>query len=265
MIDVFDAAAKTLRTGESVALATIVRSHGSTPRAVGAKMLVFPDGRIVGSIGGGAMEKEVIEEAKSAIRTGVPKMVQYKLKEVELGHLGVCGGENDIFIDVIAGKKQLIIVGAGHLGREISKLGAFLGMDVVVFDDRSEYANPERFPDAREIIVGEVGKELEKFPITDWCHVVIVTRGHEQDGVALETVIRSPARYLGMIGSRTKKAKIYSELLEKGIGQDLLDRVHAPIGLDIGAETPEEIAIAIMAEIISVGRGGKGKKGEIFT
>lgn len=254
MIDVFEAALETLKTGESVALATIVRSHGSTPRAVGAKMLVFPDGRIVGSIGGGAMEKQVIEEAKEAIRNGLPKMVQFKLKEVELGHLGICGGENDIFIDVIAGKKQLIIVGAGHLGRQLSKLGAFLGMDVVVFDDRSEYANKERFPDAREIFVGDLKEALEKFPIHAWCHVVIVTRGHEQDGVALETVIRSQARYIGMIGSRTKKSRIYSELLGKGIEQELLDRVHAPIGLDIGAETPEEIAVAIMAEIISVGR-----------
>ncbi len=262
MIDVFEAALKTLKTGESVALATIVRSHGSTPRAVGAKMLVFPDGSIVGSVGGGAMENQVIEEARAAIKSGVPKMVQYKLKEVALGHLGVCGGENDIFIDVIAGKKQLLILGAGHLGQQLAKLGNFLGMDVVVFDDRAEYANAERFPDARDIIVGDLKEELEKFTITPWCHVVIVTRGHEQDGVALETVIRSQARYLGMIGSRTKKAKIYSELLEKGIEQDLLDRVHAPIGLDIGAETPEEIALAIMAEIISIGR--KPKKGDIL-
>ncbi len=105
--------------------------------------------------------------------------------------------------------------------------------------------------------MGDVAEELKKFPITPWCHVVIVTRGHELDGVALSTVIRSPARYLGMIGSRTKKAKIYAELLEKGIEQDFLDRVHAPIGLNIGAETPEEIAVAIMAEIISIGRDGK--------
>lgn len=262
MIDVFEEALKTLRTGESVALATIVRSHGSTPRAIGAKMLVFPDGRIVGSIGGGAMENQVIEEAKSALKNGVPKMVQYKLKEVGAKNLsplplGICGGENDIFIDVIAGRNQLLIVGAGHLGLQLSKLGAFLGMDVVVFDDRADYANKERFPDARDIIVGDVEEELKKFHITPWCHVVIVTRGHELDGVALTTVIHSPARYLGMIGSRTKKAKIYAELLEKGIEQNLLDQVHAPIGLNIGAETPEEIAVAIMAEIISIGRDGK--------
>ncbi len=257
MIDIFEAALKTLATGDSVALATIVRSHGSTPRAMGAKMLVFPDGRIVGSIGGGAMENGVIEEAKKALKKGVPQLVQYKLKEVDLGHLGVCGGENDIFIDVIAGKKQLLIVGAGHLGQQLSKLGAFLGMDVIVFDDRGEYANEERFPDAREIIVGDVAEELNNFSLTPWCHVVIVTRGHEQDGVALAAVIRSPARYLGMIGSRTKKAKVYADLLEQGIEQELLDRVHAPIGLNIGAETPEEIAVAIMAEIISIGRDGK--------
>ena len=257
MIDIFEAALKTLKTGDSVALATIVRSHGSTPRAIGAKMLVFPEGRIVGSIGGGAMENQVIEEAKSAIKTGIPKMVQYKLKEVELGHLGVCGGENDIFIDVIAGKKQLLIVGAGHLGQQLSKLGFFLGMDVVIFDDRSEYANKDRFPDARDIIVGAVDVELKKFPVTPWSHVVIVTRGHELDGVALATVIHSPARYIGMIGSRTKKTRIYAELLEKGIDQNLLDQVHAPIGLKIGAETPEEIAVAIMAEIISIGRDSK--------
>ncbi len=259
MIDVFEAALKTLQTGESVALATIVRSHGSTPRAIGAKMLVFPDGRIVGSIGGGAMENQVINDAKEAIKSGLPKMVHFRLKEVDSGDLGICGGENDIFIDVIAGKKQLMIVGAGHLGQQLSKLGAFLGMDVTVFDDRSEYANEDRFPDAREIIVGDLKEELEKFPIHSGCHIVIVTRGHEQDGTALETVIGSQARYLGMIGSRTKKSRIYAGLLDKGVEQELLDRVHAPIGLDIGAETPEEIAIAIMAEIISVGRGGKIK------
>ena len=127
MIDIFDAAARTLRTGGSIALATIVRSHGSTPRAIGAKMMVFSDGRIVGSIGGGAMEQHVIEEAKSALKTGMPKMVQYKLKEVELGHLGVCGGENDIFIDVIAGKKQLLIVGAGQPGAGNLQVGRFFG------------------------------------------------------------------------------------------------------------------------------------------
>lgn len=257
MIEIFEAALKALRAGDSVALATIVRSHGSTPRAVGAKMLIFPNNRIVGTIGGGAMEKEVIQEAGSALETGVSRTVHYTLKEVDPDHLGVCGGENDIFIDVIAGKKQLLIVGAGHVGEQLYKLGIFLGMDVIVFDDRSDYANEERFPAARKIIVGDVAEELERFPITSWSHVVIATRGHELDGVALSAVIHSPARYIGMIGSRTKKDKIFNELVQRNVDQQLLDRVHAPIGLDLGAETPEEIAVSIVAEIISIGRETK--------
>jgi len=254
MIDIFEAAVKALQAGESVALATIVQSHGSTPRAMGAKMLVFADNHVVGSIGGGPMENEVIQEAQSALETGIPRLVHYTLKEVDSGHMGVCGGENDVFIDIIAGRKQLIIVGAGHVGEQLSKQGAFLGMEVIIMDDRSEYANKKRFPAAHRIIVGDVAEELKQFPITPWSHVVIVTRGHELDGVALSSVIHSPARYIGMIGSRTKKARIYKELNEQGIEQELLNRVHAPIGLDIGAETPEEIAISIMAEIISIGR-----------
>ena len=257
MIELLKTALDVLRTGESVALATIVEARGSTPRAKGAKMLIFSDGSIQGTIGGGDMEHRVIKEALSALEKGVPCMVRYKLKEVEPGHPGVCGGENDIFIDIMAGKKRLLIVGAGHLGQQICRLGTFLGMEVIVFDDRSEYANRERFPDAHQIIVGDVAEELNRFPITPWCHVVLVTRGHELDGVALSAVIGSPARYLGMIGSHTKKAKIYAELREQGIEQELLDRVHAPIGLNIGAETPEEIAVSIMAEIISIGREGK--------
>lgn len=255
MIDIFEAALKTLYTGESVALATIIRSHGSTPRSVGTKMLVFRDGSAMGSIGGGAMEDQIVKEAKLAIEKGQPRLVHFKLKEVDAGHLGVCGGENDIFVDIITGKKQLIIVGAGHLGKELAKLGAFLGMDVVVFDDRSEYANKERFPSANDIILGDMAKELVRYRFTPWSHVVICTRGHELDGEALAAVIESPVRYIGMIGSQAKKQKIYAELVERGVDPELFNRVRSPIGLDIGAETPEEIAVSIVAEIISTGHG----------
>ena len=251
MIELLEAALETLRTGETVALATIVRAHGSTPRATGTKMLVYPDGRILGTIGGGEMEKRVVEEAKAALARGGSRLMHYKLQETESGDPGVCGGENDVFIDVMAGKKRLLIIGAGHLGQKVGELGVFLGMDVIVFDDRSNYANKKRFPDAREIIVGDVGEELKRFPITPWCHVVIATRGHELDSVALAAVIDSPARYIGMIGSKRKRERIYGELAAQGINRELLDRVHAPVGLDIGAETPEEIAVSIMAEIVN--------------
>jgi len=257
MIELLEAALETLRIGETVALATIVRAKGSTPRATGTKMLVYPDGSILGTIGGGEMEKRVVEEAKVALARGGPRLMHYKLQEIDAGDPGVCGGENDIFIDVMAGKKMLLIVGAGHVGQKVGDLGVFLGMDVIVFDDRNDYANKERFPDAREIIVGDVGEELKRFSITPWCCVVIATRGHELDSVALATVINSPARYIGMIGSKRKRERVYGELAARGIKRELLERVHAPVGLDIGAETPEEIAVSIMAEIIALDhRGG---------
>jgi xanthine dehydrogenase accessory factor len=255
MIELLEAALKALRTGETVALATIVRAHGSTPRAIGTKMLIYPDGRIIGTIGGGEIERRVINGAKTALKKGMPQLMHYRLREVELGDPGVCGGENDIFIDVISGKKTLLVIGAGHLGQKVAILGLFLGMDVIVFDDRDDYANKQRFPHASKIFVGDVGEELKRFSMTRWCCVVIATRGHELDSVALTAVINSPAGYIGMVGSKRKKEQIFDQLAAQGIRKELLDRVHAPIGLGIGAETPEEIAVSIMAEIIAEMRG----------
>ena len=164
MIELLETALEALRIGETVALATIVRAKGSTPRATGTKMLVYPDGRFLGTIGGGEMEKRVVEEAKAALARGGPRLMHYKLQEIDAGDPGVCGGENDIFIDVMAGTKMLLIVGAGHVGQKVGDLGVLLGMDVIVFDDRNDYANKKRFPEAREIIVGDVGEELKNFP-----------------------------------------------------------------------------------------------------
>jgi len=243
------------RTGETVALATIVRAQGSTPRATGAKMLVFRDGTIKGTIGGGEMERRVIEESRAALESGQPRMVHYTFREVEQGNVGVCGGENDVFIDVIGSSKELLIVGAGHVGQAVAQLGEFLGMDCVVFDTRPEYANQERFPRARQTLIGEIGQELAKYPISRQSYIVIATRGHLQDAEALAAVIRSPAAYIGMIGSRRKTLRVFEMMKAQGIEQELLDRVHAPIGLDIGAETPEEIAVSIVGQIIAEMRG----------
>ena len=256
MRPLLEAALKATRAGETVALATIVRAQGSTPRATGAKMLVFRDGTIKGTIGGGEMERRVIEEAKSALESGQPRMVHYSFREVEQGDVGVCGGENDVFIDVIGPSKELLIIGAGHVGQAVAQLGEFLGMDCIVFDTRPEYANQERFPRARQIIVGPVGQELGQYPITRQSYVDIVTRGHLQDSEALEVVVRSPAAYIGMIGSRRKTLRVLEMMKAQGIEQELLDRVHAPIGLEIGAETPEEIAVSIMGQIIATMRCG---------
>ena len=181
-------------------------------------------------------------------------MVHYTFREVEQGDVGVCGGENDVFIDVIGPSKELLIVGAGHVGQAVAQLGEFLGMDCIVFDTRPEYANQERFPLARQIIVGPVGQELGQYPITRQSYVVIVTRGHVQDAEALSAVIHSPAAYIGMIGSQRKTGRVFEAMQAQGVEQALLDRVHAPIGLEIGAETPEEIAVSIVGQIIAVMR-----------
>lgn len=255
MRQLLEAALEATRNGETVALATIVRAQGSTPRATGTKMLVLRDGSIKGTIGGGEMERRVIEEAKAALESGQPRVAHYTFREVEQGDVGVCGGENDVFIDIIGPSKELLIVGAGHVGQAVAQLGEFLGMDCAVFDTRPEFANQERFLRARQIIVGDIGKELSKYPISRQSYVVIVTRGHLQDAEALAAVIRSPAAYIGMIGSRRKTLRVLEMMKAQSIEQELLDRVHAPIGLEIGAETPEEIAVSIMGQIIATMHG----------
>jgi len=255
MRPLLEAALEATRNGETVALATIVRAQGSTPRATGTKMLVLRDGSIKGTIGGGEMERRVIEEAKAALESGQPRVAHYTFREVEQGDVGVCGGENDVFIDIIGPSKELLIVGAGHVGQAVAQLGEFLGMDCAVFDTRPEFANKERFLRARQIIVGDIGKELSKYPISRQSYVVIVTRGHLQDAEALAAVIRSPAAYIGMIGSRRKTLRVLEMMKAQGTEQELLDRVHAPIGLEIGAETPEEIAVSIMGQIIATMHG----------
>lgn len=254
MKELLESALDVIRAGETAAMATIVSARGSTPRAVGAKMLVYRDGSIRGTIGGGEMEQRVIQEARAALEAGQPRMAHYELREVEAGDVGACGGENDIFIEIIGARQELLVVGAGHVGLAVAELGAFVGMNVVVVDDRAEYANAERFPRAKAIIVGDVGAELARYPITRQSHIVIVTRGHQQDEIALAAVVRSKAAYIGMIGSRRKIAQVYKALEAQGVEREWLERVRAPIGLDIGSETPEEIAVSIVAQIIAVMR-----------
>ena len=255
MRQLLEAALEATRNGETVALATIVRAQGSTPRATGAKMLVFRDGTIQGTVGGGEMEGRVIQEALAALETGQPRMTHYTYREVEEASVGICGGENDVFIDVLGPAKELLIVGAGHVGQAVAELGAFLGMDCVVMDHRAEFANQQRFPRARQILVGDVVQSLRQYPINRQTYVVIVTRGHVQDTDALGAVIHSPAAYIGMIGSRRKTGRVFEAMKAQGIEQALIDRVHAPIGLEIGAETPEEIAVSIVGQMIAVMRG----------
>ena len=260
MKDVYEAVAEAMRRGESVALATIVQTRGSTPRQVGTKMLIRRDGTILGTVGGGALEVAIIEAALEALSEGKPRLVHYGLRaDQHEQDLGVCGGDLDVFIDVIVPQATLLLIGAGHVAVPLAEMARMLGFRIVVFDDRAEYANRDRFPQADEVLVDEFGAGLRKLDITQNTWVVIATRSHESDAAALRAVIGSPAAYIGLLGSRRKVSLIFKALREAGVGEEQLARVYAPVGLDLGADTPEEIAVSIMAEMIMVRQGGTGQ------
>ncbi|MFH1662983.1 MAG: XdhC/CoxI family protein [Chloroflexota bacterium] len=239
--------------GGEAALATVISASGSTPREEGAKMLIGPDGSITGTIGGGSIELQVIKEAIEVIKKEKPKHLCYRLKEGE--DLGmICGGDVEIFIEPILSTPTLFILGGGHISFALAKIAKLVGFKMVVVDDRPEYATTQRFPEAEQVLAISYDKAFSSLKVGKSGCVVIVTHGHKGDAAALEGALSTEAKYIGMIGSKTKNASVYSRLKAKGITQQQLDRVHAPIGLSIHAQTPEEIAISIIAEIIQVRR-----------
>jgi xanthine dehydrogenase accessory factor len=252
---VLAAAADALRRGESVALVTVVRAQGSTPQRAGAKMLVYGDGRTIGTIGGGCYENDAFGKAREAISSGRQALVHYELNDDFAQENGlICGGRMDVHIDPLAPSPRLYIVGAGHVGCHLARVAAEAGFRIHVIDDREKFANPERFPGA-EIAVEPIPEWLERAEIPSSAYVVVVTRGHQHDLDAMRALAPRDLRYLGLIGSRAKVARISDALLAEGMPSDALQRVHAPIGLEIGAVTPAEIAISILAELIAVRRG----------
>lgn len=247
--------ADAVAAGEGIALATVVRVEGSTPRDVGAKMVVYADGRTVGTVGGGKMEALVTREAVEAVAAGASRLVHYDLRDLETGDPGICGGAIEVFIDVTIPQPRLLLVGAGHVAQPVAHIGHLAGFRVIVVDDRADMASPERFPEAAERIAGDIVAILRQYPIDATTYVVIVTRGHVLDEEALRAVIDAPAAYVGMIGSRRKVAVIMDHLRADGIDEVSIARVHSPIGLDIGSETPAEIAVSIIAQLIAIRRG----------
>ena len=249
------AAAEALRRGEPAALVTVVRAQGSTPQRAGAKMLVYPDGRITGTIGGGCYENDAILKARQAIALERPSLVHYELNDDFAQENGlICGGRMDVHIDPLTPSPRLYIVGAGHVGFHLGRLAAGADFHVHVVDDREKFANNERFPGA-DISVEPIPEWLHRVDLPASAYVVVVTRGHSHDLDALRALAARDLRYLGLIGSRAKVARIYEALLQEGMPAECLDRVHAPIGLEIGAVTPAEIAVSILAELIAVRRG----------
>jgi xanthine dehydrogenase accessory factor len=254
--EVFAAVADALERGEPAALVTIVSTTGSTPQRVGAKMLVFGDGRMVGTIGGGCYENDAFGKAREAILSRKPQLVHYELDDDFAQETGlICGGQMDVYIEPIEPSPELYIVGAGHVGFHLGRIAQEVGFRVHVVDDREKFANVERFPTASEIVVDDIPSWIARTSIPAHAYVVVVTRGHTNDLDALRALAPRDLRYLGLIGSRAKVARIYDALTTDQMPANLLTRVHAPIGLDIGAVTPQEIAVSILAELIAVKHG----------
>jgi xanthine dehydrogenase accessory factor len=254
--EVFSAVTDALDRGEPAALVTIVSTTGSTPQRVGAKMLVFADGRIVGTIGGGCYENDAFWKARDAITNRKPQLVHYELDDDFAQETGlVCGGQMDVYIEPIEPSPELYVIGAGHVGFHLARLANEVGFRVHVVDDREKFANRDRFPNAVEIVVEDIPAWIARASLSAHAYAVIVTRGHTNDLEALRALAPRELRYLGLIGSRAKVARIYEQLAEDKLPAETLKHVHAPIGLDIGAVTPQEIAVSILAELIAVKHG----------
>jgi xanthine dehydrogenase accessory factor len=239
-----------------VALVTIIRAQGSTPQRVGAKMLVYADGRTVGTIGGGCYENDAFWKAREAIASGKAQVVRYELTDDFAQETGlICGGQMEVYIEPLAPSPRLYIVGAGHVGLHLARAAADVGFRLHVLDDREKFANRERFPAADEIAVDAIDRWLHAADIPSSSYVVVVTRGHQHDLDAMRALAARELRYLGLIGSRAKVTRVFEALAAEGMPSECLRRVHAPIGLDIGAVTPAEIAISILAELIAVRHG----------
>ena len=258
MQSIYQAVAEVVKNNEQAALCTVVRSQGSTPRRAASKMLVYADGSILGSVGGGEMESRVIAEARQAILDGRPRLVEYSMSDPARGDPGVCGGQMEIFVEPIQPNPTLIIFGAGHVGRAVAHLAHWLGFRVVASDDRPEFCTPETFPEADEHYPGSPQEIPAHVRITPRTYVVLTTRNVDVDVQILPSLLSSSAGYIGVIGSRRRWATTRQKLDDLGISQEELSRVHSPMGLKLNAETPEEIAVSIMAEIILLSRSSSG-------
>jgi len=251
-MNVYEEIVKLQREGRSAAVATIVNSRGSIPSFQSAKMLIRDDGSIAGTIGGGCVEAEVWQAAREVIAQEKPRTLTFDLNQDPKYDTGlVCGGTLEIFIEPVLPVPLLYIFGAGHVAVELFKAARNAGFDCIVSDDRDAYANAERFPNALQVIAKDFDEAVKELAPGESSYIAIATRGHRDDMRVLRWAVQTPARYIGMVGSKRKAITVFRELTREGLNPDLFDRVHSPVGLDIGAVTPEEIAVSIVAELIA--------------
>jgi xanthine dehydrogenase accessory factor len=259
-MNVLRLAAECLEQGTPCALVTVIQTSGSVPRHEGSKMLVGADGSLIaGTIGGGEMESRAVALAIESIASGQTRTASYQLADPKQGDPGVCGGTVEVFIEPLLPSPTLLVIGAGHVGRALTHLAKWLGFRVIVTDDRVEACTPEACPGADVYLPGPLTEQLANVSITPHTYVALVTRGYPIDVNALPVLLHSAAAYIGVMGSERRWLTAAKALQDKGVSAELLARVHAPIGLELNAETPEEIAVSIMAEIIAARRGGNGR------
>jgi xanthine dehydrogenase accessory factor len=254
-MDIYEEIVKLRKEGRRGAVATIVNARGSIPSFETAKMLIRDDGSIMGTIGGGCVEAEVWQAAREVMESEKPRSLTFNLNQDPKYDTGlVCGGTLDIFLEPVLPPAVLYIFGAGHVSLNLCRSAGHAGFDVTIVDDRESYASQERFPEAKAVIAEDFEKAMATITPDESSSIVIVTRGHRDDMRILRWAVQTQARYVGMIGSKRKTITIFRELTKEGLSPNLFERVHAPVGLDIGAITPEEIAVAITAELIATRR-----------
>jgi Xanthine and CO dehydrogenases maturation factor, XdhC/CoxF family len=250
MDEILKVLAEESRVGNPVCVCIVIETNGAVPRHVGSKMLVYPDGKTVGSVGGGGVEAETIKAAYQALRTNKPKILKYSLNAKDDAAVGLCGGNVTIYLEPQSIKPTLLILGAGHVGKSVAKFGKMLDFRVIVSDDRAELCNQEDFPVVEEFLTVPPKDIPNHIPLDEHTYIIMVTRGSDVDIQALPTLLQYKTAYIGVIGSKKRWEHTRQGLLAAGVPEEELKRIKTPIGLDISAETPDEIAISILAEII---------------
>jgi xanthine dehydrogenase accessory factor len=253
-LDIYQAVSNIISKNERGVLVTVVATKGSVPRKAGAKMLIKEDGSFIGTVGGGSVEHAVKSKAVEILKSGVPQLLHFDLTGNEEGATMICGGQLDAFFEPITAQETLYLFGAGHIARATAAMGRLLGFHIVVIDPRPEYNNADYLPDADELIAEDFNRAFTKLNIKPTDYIVIYTYAHTMDEECLHFALGTQAKYIGMIGSKKKVMEIKERLMKRGITQEQLDSVHSPIGIDINAETPDEISVSILAEIIKVRR-----------
>jgi xanthine dehydrogenase accessory factor len=254
-MDIYSEICNLKRQGRRSALATIINVHGSIPSVTAAKMLIRDDGSILGTVGGGCVENDVRKGAAEVMKDEKPRTFNFNLNQHPDDDTGlVCGGSLQVFVEPVIPSPLLYVFGAGHIGYNIYRVALIAGFEVIVVDDRDAYANRERFPDALDVLAGDMDQIMSQFDPPDSSYIAIVTRGHRHDMRVLRWAIDTKAAYIGMIGSGRKVLTLFHQLEEEGVAHENLQRVYAPIGLQLGSVTPEEIAISVVAELIAIRR-----------